>query len=172
MKELVTGGARSGKSSYAEERAKSSQFKVIFIATATADDGEMQDRIKHHQQQRPDHWRLIEEPINLADVLIENAKDDRCIIVDCLTLWVSNLLMQGQDRLDEEKQKLLDCLPSLKGDIYFVTNETGMGIVPMGEMNRRFCDESGWLHQALAKICDRVTLMVAGIPMVVKGEEI
>ncbi len=164
MKQLILGGARSGKSSYAQKQAEASQKQVIYIATAHAGDKEMQQRIELHQQQRPDSWLLIEEQIALADVLKKNDATGRCLLVDCLTLWLSNLLCHEDKNLyAREREKLLDVLPDLKADLLLVSNEVGQGIVPMGELNRRFVDEAGWLHQALAKQCDKVFWVMAGI---------
>ena len=134
MKELILGGARSGKSLHAENSAKESGLDVIYIATAQALDSAMQQRIQHHQQQRPDHWQLIEEPINLVSALKNNATESNCILVDCLTLWLSNqpcsekYKSKFKDNIDE----LVSVLPSLPGTIIFVSNEVSMGIVPMG----------------------------------------
>lgn len=171
MKELILGGARSGKSHYAETRAIESDMDVIYIATAQALDDEMQSRIKHHQQQRPAHWHLIEEPIELLSVLKENANASTCILVDCLTLWISNQLCSDEHKYQIEKnsESLARLLPTLTGKIIFVSNEVSMGITPLGEMSRQFVDESGRLHQRLAAVCDKVTLMVAGIPSQIKG---
>ncbi|MDH3354910.1 MAG: bifunctional adenosylcobinamide kinase/adenosylcobinamide-phosphate guanylyltransferase [Chromatiales bacterium] len=175
MRELILGGARSGKSRLAEERAESSGLEVIYIATAaprdSAIDPEMAERIRHHQQQRPSHWQTIEEPIRLAERLSESAAKGRTLLVDCLTLWLSNLL--GGDEIDEalfehERSALLRVLPELSGEIILVSNEVGQGIVPMGKLTRKFCDESGRLHQDIAKICDQVTFVTAGLPMKLK----
>lgn len=169
MKELVLGGARSGKSTYAEQRAAAVGSTVIYVATATAHDNEMADRISLHQQQRPSHWQLIEEPLDLVTVLQTYAAPDTCLLVDCLTLWLSNLLGQDNQReLEQQQSTLLQLLPDLPGDIIFVSNETGLGVIPMGELTRRFVDEAGRLHQRLASHCDRVTFMVAGIPQQIK----
>ena len=172
MKELILGGARSGKSHYAEICAIESNMDVIYVATAQALDDEMQQRIEHHKQQRPDHWQLIEEPINLASVLKDNASDKTCILVDCLTLWLSNQLCSEKykSQLQKNIDDLINTLPELPGNIIFVSNEVSMGIIPMGEVNRQFVDEAGRLHQRLAAICDKVTLMVAGIPSHIKGK--
>ena len=171
MKELILGGARSGKSHYAETCAKQSGLNVLYVATAQALDDEMQQRIQHHQQQRPDHWQLIEEPLNLVSVLKNNANEKTCILVDCLTLWLSNLLCSDEHKnnLQENIDALVNVLPELSGKIIFVSNEVSMGIIPMGELNRQFVDEAGRLHQRLAAVCDNVTLMVAGIPSHIKG---
>ncbi|MDE2037057.1 MAG: bifunctional adenosylcobinamide kinase/adenosylcobinamide-phosphate guanylyltransferase, partial [Pseudomonas sp.] len=113
---------------------------------------------------------LIEEPVELARVLKENATPNHCLLVDCLTLWLTNLLMlEDPDRLKEEREALLQTLATLPGEIIFVSNETGMGVVPLGELTRRYVDEAGWLHQALAERCQRVVLTVAGLPLTLKG---
>ena len=169
MKELVLGGARSGKSRYAQQQAMVSGKSVIYVATATAGDAEMQARIAQHQADRPSQWKLIEEPLTLADVLRNIAADDTCILVDCLTLWLSNLLaLDDEARFHGEIESLLEVLPGLAGQLILVSNETGMGIVPLGELSRRFCDEAGLLHQRLAQICDKVTFVVAGLPQKLK----
>lgn len=172
MKELVLGGARSGKSLYAEICAAESGMDVLYVATAQAFDDEMQQRIQHHKQQRPDHWQLIEEPINLVSVLKDNASETTCILVDCLTLWLSNQLCSEEfkEQFQKNIDNLVSTLPELPGKIIFVSNEVSMGIVPMGEINRQFVDEAGRLHQRLAALCDKVTLMVAGIPSQIKGK--
>ncbi len=166
MKELIIGGARSGKSGFAQRCAEASGFSMVYLATATAGDAEMAERIDRHRAQRGAAWDLIEEPLQLAGALLAHHRPDRAIVVDCLTLWVSNCLHNAC--WEEEKRALLAALGDFTGHIIFVTNETGMGIIPMGNMTRRFVDESGWLHQELAARCDRVTLMVAGLPLVVK----
>ena len=170
MHELILGGARSGKSRLAEQRAADSGLRVTYIATSQALDGEMAARIEHHRARRPAHWGLVEEPLALARVLREQAAPERCLLVDCLTLWLTNLLMlDDAARLAAERQALLETLPELPGRIILVSNETGLGVVPLGELSRRYVDEAGWLHQALAAACQRVTFTVAGLPMVLKG---
>jgi len=173
MHELILGGARSGKSRLAERLATESALAVTYIATSQALDGEMSARIRHHQDRRPSHWGLVEEPLALARVLREQARADKCLLVDCLTLWLTNLLMLNNPaRLSAERDALLDCLNGLPGRILLVSNETGLGVVPMGELSRRFVDEAGWLHQALAERCQRVVFCVAGLPMVLKGDAV
>lgn len=169
MRELILGGARSGKSALAERFAAESGLEVVYIATAEARDGEMGERIAHHKARRPDHWHCIEEPLQLVATLQQQAAVDRCLLVDCLTLWLSNLLGAGDELFECERQALFDVLAQLPGRIIFVSNEVGLGIVPMGELTRRFCDESGRLHQAVASACDRVTFVTAGLPMILKG---
>lgn len=170
MLQLILGGARSGKSRLAENLAIGTGLAVTYIATSQPLDGEMNERVAHHRARRPTEWALIEEPLELARVLRENACADQCLLVDCLTLWMTNLLMlDNAERLIAEREAVLDCLASLPGNIIFVSNETGMGVVPLGELTRRYVDEAGWLHQALAERCQRVVLTVAGLPLTLKG---
>lgn len=170
MHELILGGARSGKSRLAERLALESGLAVTYIATSEPLDVEMGQRIAHHRQRRPVHWQLIEEPLQLAKVLRDNAAPEHCLLVDCLTLWLSNLLMLNDDeRLQHEIDALLACSEALPGRIIFVSNETGLGVIPLGELTRRYVDQAGWLHQALAERCQRVVFTVAGLPMLLKG---
>ncbi len=170
MKELILGGARSGKSRLAEQRAMASGLQLIYIATATADDTEMRLRVAEHRQRRSDAWTLIEEPRALASVLHAHAAADRCLLVDCLTLWLSNLLCADQETLFEtERRALTELLPRLPGHIILVSNETGLGVVPLGELTRRYTDEAGRLHQDIARCCDRVIFTLAGLPLILKG---
>ncbi|MEJ6654719.1 MAG: bifunctional adenosylcobinamide kinase/adenosylcobinamide-phosphate guanylyltransferase [Pseudomonas sp.] len=170
MIDLILGGARSGKSSLAERMASSSGLAVTYIATSQPLDEEMRQRIAHHRQRRPAHWELVEEPLALAQVLREQAEPGRCLLVDCLTLWLTNLLLhEDVGRLEQERQALLEVLDELPGRVILVSNETGMGVVPLGELSRRYVDEAGWLHQALASRSDRVQFCVAGLPMLLKG---
>lgn len=172
MLELILGGARSGKSRFAECLAAESGLAVTYIATSQALDGEMTERIAHHRERRPAHWTLVEEPLQLGRVLREQAAAERCLLVDCLTLWLTNLLMlDDAARLAEERDALLECLDGLPGRILLVSNETGLGVVPLGELTRRYVDEAGWLHQAVAQRAQRVTFMVAGLPMTLKGAQ-
>jgi len=166
---LILGGTRSGKSRLAEQIANDSKLAVTYIATATAGDDEMQLRISEHQSRRPKDWLLIEEPIHLADALIKSASNDVCLLVDCLTLWLSNALFDETANYANEKQALLDCLTTLPGEIIFVTNETNMGVTPMGAVSRQFCDEAGLLHQQIATLSEHVILTVAGLPHYLKG---
>lgn len=172
MLELILGGARSGKSRFAERLAAESGLAVTYIATSQALDGEMSARIAHHRERRPVQWSLVEEPQQLARVLREQAAPQRCLLVDCLTLWLTNLLMlDDAARLAEARDALLECLPELPGRIILVSSETGLGVVPLGELTRRYVDEAGWLHQAVADRAQRVTFMVAGLPMTLKGAQ-
>lgn len=191
MKALILGGARSGKSQYAEQQALSqaqlSQDKTcVYLATGTAGDKEMAARIDHHQRRRGSQWLLVEEPINLAQALHNIDSEDNIIVIDCLTLWLSNCLLASEQNnnhdsseksinthvITQQKEAFLDILPSLRSDVFIVSNEVGSGVVPLGKLSRDFVDHSGWLHQALAKLCDTVTLVVAGLPLVLKNQEL
>jgi adenosylcobinamide kinase / adenosylcobinamide-phosphate guanylyltransferase len=170
MRELILGGVRSGKSRLAERHAADSGLEVVYVATAQARDAEMQQRIAHHRAHRPTHWQVIEAGYNLAQVLQQQASAERCVLVDCLTLWLTQLLCDlSEAELRREVEALLSVLPTLPGQIILVSNETNMGVVPMGELSRRFCDEAGRLHQQLGAVCERVILTVAGMPLIVKG---
>jgi len=181
MRELIIGGARSGKSLLAETRAKESGLQVIYVATAQALDGEMVQRIAHHRARRPAQWGLLEAPLELAATLRRHAAPEVCLLVDCLTLWLSNLLFAGDaarqaeagepvscPRLQGELQALSDILPQLPGRIILVSNEVGWGIVPMAAVSRLFVDEQGRLNQRVAALSERVTLVAAGLPLVLK----
>ncbi|MDP9802505.1 bifunctional adenosylcobinamide kinase/adenosylcobinamide-phosphate guanylyltransferase [Acinetobacter calcoaceticus] len=172
MLQLILGGARSGKSRLAEQTAISMQLAVTYVATAQALDSEMQSRIAHHQNQRPAHWSLVEEPLFLAKTLQKIDRPNQIILVDCLTLWLTNLLLLDDQNVQEfECEQLIDVLPTLQSEIILVSNETGLGVVPLGEISRRFVDEAGRLHQALGQIADKVMFCVAGFPMILKGEK-
>ena len=173
MIELVLGGARSGKSSYAEKQATASGKQVIYIATAEAGDSEMQTRINRHRQDRPQQWETIEEPIKLAEVIQQKNGAEFCLLVDCLTLWLTNILFDKQGNLQQavfEKQTtaLFNTLSSCSGQIILVSNEIGLGIVAMDKMTRRFVDEAGLLHQKIATISNKVVLITAGLPQILK----
>lgn len=170
MRELVLGGVKSGKSRHGAAAAAHSGLEVVFVATATAGDEEMRARIEQHRRERPGHWRLVEEPLHLASVLRRQASPGCCLLVDCLTLWLSNLLHEDDAGLaGREIEALLAALPSLQGRIILIANETGLGVIPANALARRFCDEAGLLNQRLAASCDRVTLVSAGLPLVLKG---
>jgi adenosylcobinamide kinase / adenosylcobinamide-phosphate guanylyltransferase len=170
MRTLILGGARSGKSALAERLADQSGREVVYVATAQAGDAEMAARIAHHRARRPAAWLSVEEPVRLADALRMHARENRVVLVDCLTLWLSNLLGDADAQcFERERTALLDILPGLPGAIVMVSNEVGLGIVPLGELTRRFVDEAGRLHQSLAAISERVLFVAAGLPMVLKG---
>ncbi|MBF0165475.1 MAG: bifunctional adenosylcobinamide kinase/adenosylcobinamide-phosphate guanylyltransferase [Magnetococcales bacterium] len=167
---LILGGARSGKSTLATRLAEASGRPVALIVTARADDAEMAIRIQRHRTSRPTTWTVIEEPLALGDSLRRWVGPDRFVVVDCLTLWLTNLLLDADPtRFQQERQALVEALSQVSGALVLVSNETGLGVVPMGPLSRQFVDESGWLHQDLARMADRVTLMVAGLPMPLKG---
>ena len=183
MNELILGGARSGKSTLAEQRATASGLQVVYVATAQALDGEMEHRIKLHRERRPASWGLVESPLGLAEVLRQNAAPDVCLLVDCLTLWLSNLLFAGEAARQAEAGDAIDCrlfsgetgalietLPQLPGRVIMVSNEVGCGVVPMHAVSRLFADEQGRLNQRVAAVCDRVTLVAAGLPLRLKGD--
>jgi adenosylcobinamide kinase/adenosylcobinamide-phosphate guanylyltransferase len=182
MAELIIGGARSGKSALAGLRAGQSGLAVVYLATAQAKDAEMARRVAHHRQLRPPRWTTVEEPLQLAAALHRHASADTCILVDCLTLWLSNLFFAGRAAAQAEAGELLDCallagqteallesLPRLPGRLILVSNEVGCGVVPMNALARIFADEQGRLNQRVAAVCDRVTLTVAGLPLEVKS---
>ncbi|MBA1272599.1 bifunctional adenosylcobinamide kinase/adenosylcobinamide-phosphate guanylyltransferase [Stutzerimonas azotifigens] len=170
MIDLILGGARSGKSRLAERLARDSGLAVTYVATSEPLDGEMAERVAQHRARRPSSWTLVEEPLQLARVLREHAGTGRCVLVDCLTLWLTNLLLaEDATRLAAEREALLAVLEDAPGRIIMVSNETGLGVVPLGELTRRYVDEAGWLHQAVAERAERVIFTVAGLPMMLKG---
>lgn len=167
---FLLGGARSGKSSLAENLATDSGLAVTYVATAAALDNEMNNRIEKHQSDRPSHWKTIEEKVYLADVLQRLNHVDNCIIVDCLTLWMLNLLsLENEANKEAEIDLLITTLKSTKALIILVSNEVGNGIVPMGELSRQFVDESGFLHQKVASVADKVQFVMAGLVTNLKG---
>ncbi|MHB8741566.1 MAG: bifunctional adenosylcobinamide kinase/adenosylcobinamide-phosphate guanylyltransferase [Sulfuricaulis sp.] len=171
MKTLILGGIRSGKSRWAESLAQQSGLPVCYIATAKAGDDEMRRRIESHRAHRPAAWSVIEEPLALASVLQNNSASGRCVVVDCLTLWLTNLLTASNEaQFTHERDALVRSLPTLPGTIILVSNETGLGVIPLGELTRRFVDEAGHLHQTLAQACDCVVLTIASLPIYLKGE--
>ena len=173
MKNLVLGGVKSGKSRFAEQLAGqlSAQLglPVRLIVTARVLDVEMAERIARHQAQRSPHWTTIEAPVHLGLAIQQNAESG-VILVDCLTLWLTNLLMaEDEALLQEELHALVQAVQQCDAPLVIVSNETNMGIVPLGAISRRYCDEIGMLHQRLALICSQVTLVVAGLPLPLKS---
>ena len=170
MKQLILGGSRSGKSRLAESYAIETAVKRVYIATAQALDTEMKARISLHQAQRDDLWELVESPIHLAAAIERHSAENTCVLVDCLTLWLSNCLLDDDKALwASEREALMQVVGEVAGPLIFVGNEVGNGIVPMGELNRLFVDENGRLHQDLAVLCDKVVYVVAGLPHVLKS---
>ena len=168
MLQLILGGARSGKSRLAEKLASDSALPVIYIATSQPLDGEMNQRVALHRQRRPDHWGLIEEPIELARVLRENAAPERCLLVDCLTLWLTNQMM-AEAPIAPAVADLIESLAESPAALVVISNEVGQGIVPDNALARRFRDEAGWMHQKVAAAADRVEVIWAGLPLSLKG---
>lgn len=169
MQTLILGGARSGKSRHAEQLALASNLKVIYIATAEALDDEMQARIAQHQRERPAHWHTVETPIALAATLRKHDAADTCLLVDCLTLWLSNLLLHADPcLLERECSALLHTLPALQSRLLLVANEVGLGIVPDNALARRFRDEAGRLNQSIAAQVEQVFFLAAGLPLTLK----
>lgn len=166
---LILGGARSGKSRMAEDMALASGKAPVYIATAEAWDEEMRDRIAAHKARRSGQgWHDVEAPLDLAEAVTRAAAADRVLLVDCLTLWLSNLMMADRD-VPAEAAGLLSVIGGAPGHIILVANEVGLGIVPDNAMARRFRDHAGRLHQDIAARASTVMLMVAGLPLVVKG---
>lgn len=168
---LVLGGIRSGKSALAEQRIQEHGGPVVYVATATIDDLEMQERVRLHQLHRPSQWWLEEEPLALGSVLRSKALMNPApsLLIDCMSLWVSNLLHAGDEVFTRERDGFLTALVRYPGHVVIVSNEVGLGIIGMDPLTRRFADELGWLNQALAKRCDEVMLSVAGIAQTLKG---
>lgn len=164
---LILGGARSGKSSYAEQLACASQRPRLYIATAEALDSEMAERIAAHRRQRGDGWTTRETPLAIADSIANPAHADSVILVDCLTLWLSNLMHHGLD-IERETQALLEALQTTQAQVLLVSNEVGQGIVPDNPLARQFRDHAGILHRRVAGAANCVVFMVAGIPTVIK----
>lgn len=164
---LVIGGSRSGKSRFAENLAAQHR-DCLYIATAEAGDEEMVDRIKRHRQSRAARWQTIEEPLSLLETIAREHRQGRFILVDCLTLWISNLMQRNID-IQMSVDKLVAGLFSVTGELVFVSNEVGMGIVPDNPLARRFRDEAGFANQRIAEACDTVWFLAAGLPMKLKG---
>lgn len=173
---FVLGGARSGKSAYAERLAASSARPVTYIATAliASGDDEFAQRIEHHRARRPEQWDLIEAGADLAGALRRADGDDRCILIDCLTLWLAGLLCPpdaaalSNDAYAAHLNAFEAALANARGKVIVVSNEIGLGVVPLGAETRHYVDELGRLNQRIAALSMQVTLMVAGLPMIVK----
>ena len=162
---LVLGGARSGKSAFAERLVETSGREAVYVATAEVRDGEMTQRVAAHRSRRGEAWRLVEEPLGLRDVLLEEAREGRAVLVDCLTLWLTNLMIAGRE-VDAEGERLVETLRTLPAEasVVLVSNEVGLGIVPDNAMARAFRDHAGRLHQSIAAMADRSWFVVAGLP--------
>lgn len=171
---LILGGARSGKSTYAEKLATNFGLPVTYIATAQIYDDEFKLRVQHHKDRRPKDWQIIEESHFLADALQANNHAGCSLIVDCLTLWLAQWICEDckppkSSSWALQREKFLNALPTLQSNIILVSNEVGMGIVPMGAINRQFQDEQGRLNQVVAAIANNVTFVAAGLPLNLKG---
>lgn len=177
MKHLILGGVKSGKSRYAENCVKRFLSErriegesVCLIATAESLDAAMAQRIEKHQAQRPPNWKVIEEPLHLAEALDKASSTASIILIDCLTLWLTNLLMKEDDSfLDGELEQFTKAVQHSQVPLIMVSNETNMGIMPLGQLTRDYCDRAGTLHQALAEIATCVDLVVAGLPLALKS---
>jgi adenosylcobinamide kinase/adenosylcobinamide-phosphate guanylyltransferase len=169
---LVIGGARSGKSNFAQARADARQGRKVFIATARAGDDEMKLRIEKHRSERPSHWHTIEEPLRLAQMLDDCAGVYDVVLIDCIGFWISNLLLANAAEGDilQEVDRLLAYCKTSGADVIVVSNETGMGIVPEHRLSRLFRDVLGKTNQELAGAADEVFFLVAGIPLQIKGK--
>jgi adenosylcobinamide kinase/adenosylcobinamide-phosphate guanylyltransferase len=164
---LVLGGARSGKSSTALRLAETSRRQKILVATAQAHDGEMAERIERHRAERGADWRVVEEPLDLAEAVRSEVRSDRVVVIDCLTLWLSNIVLAGLDP-DDAAMTLSAAIAAAQGPLVLVTNEVGQGIVPATPLGRSFRDLQGRLNQKMAAISDAVVLVAAGCPVLIK----
>ena len=168
---LVLGGARSGKSAFAENRAKANDQAVAYIATAEIRDDAIADRVKVHRDIRPSNWSTIESPLGLGQTIRAQDSHSTTLLVDCLTMWVTNVLCSENSTalMHTEQREFFQALSQHQGNIILVSNEVGMGIIPMGQLTRDYVDIAGRLHQDIAAIADEVILVTAGLPMVLKS---
>lgn len=168
---LVLGGARSGKSRFAEGLIAGHSGRRVYLATAEAGDAEMAERIRRHRERRGEGWTTVEEPLDLPRALEAASSEPAIVLVDCLTLWLSNLMAANRD-VEHEARRLTDILPQLEARVVFVTNEVGLGIVPDNALARAFRDHAGFLHQSIAAAADRVYFVAAGLPILLKKETV
>lgn len=167
---LVLGGVRSGKSTYAQRLAEHWWARPLYLATAEALDAEMVARVTLHKQKRGERWSCVEETLEVAGIIRKNTPSHDGILIDCITLWLSNVLLkEGESAIQARKESLLDALRTTAGDVILVSNEVGMGVVPDSELGRRFRDLQGWMNQDLAAVADTVVFVIAGLPLVLKG---
>jgi adenosylcobinamide kinase/adenosylcobinamide-phosphate guanylyltransferase len=167
---FVLGGARSGKSRYAQARAEASACQLIFIATAQAFDAEMTDRIVQHRADRGERWSTVEAPLDLAGAIAAHDATDTILLIDCLTLWASNLMFEERD-IAHETQKLVEAIVAARSQIILVANEVGLGIVPDNALARRFRDVAGSINQAVAAAADEAVMMFVGLPLWLKKSD-
>ncbi len=181
MHTLVLGGAKSGKSAFALEMGRriisaqsisESRSRGLFVATAQALDAEMEERIRRHREERGKEWETVEEPVNVPELLRGRPAEYSVILIDCLTLWLSNIMHHYPHHIELHCTDLCHALQNTTVPVIMVSNEVGMGIVPESAQGRQFRDHAGRLHQQVAGVCARVVLTVAGIPMFMKGEDI
>ena len=172
MKKLVLGGCRSGKSRYAEQWVADNFSDMVFVATLEArNDAEMDQRIALHRQSRGIGWLTIEEPLDLVGVLAKNETGSEVFLVDCLTMWLTNMMMQdfSDEKIQEEVARLCEAVANLDTSVVLVANEVGLGIVPESSLGRRFRDLAGWTNQQMARVCQQVVFLAAGLPLRLKG---
>lgn len=170
MKHLVLGGVRSGKSAFAEKQIAATGRSVHYLATSQVWDDEMASRVAKHQQDRPADWQVIEEPINVAETLNSLNHLENAVIVECLSLWISNLLcLEDEFVFVAETRAFLNAVEAFQGDLVIVSSEVGLGIMPMNKLARRFGDEIGTMNQKLASLTEWVTFVAAGLPMPLKS---
>ncbi len=183
---LITGGARSGKSTFAEELALEKQGKILYVATAKAIDEEMKDRIRRHQERRPDHWDTLEQYCGLKQVLPKRSRDYCGILLDCVTIMSTNIIFDDPAMLQEEIpfeemlrveevlmkeiDDFISCFPELECDLILVTNEVGLGLVPEYPLSRFYRDALGRVNQKLGRAADEVWMVISGIPTQIKGK--
>jgi adenosylcobinamide kinase / adenosylcobinamide-phosphate guanylyltransferase len=165
---LVLGGARSGKSRHADRLVLERGLLPVYVATAEALDPEMAARIAEHRARRGSSWLTVEEPLDLVGTLRRECDERRAVLVDCLTLWLTNLMV-AQRPVRAEMARLVELLPSIRGALVLVSNEVGLGVVPTHAMARTFVDHAGWLHQRIAEQADDVVFMAAGLPLHLKS---
>jgi adenosylcobinamide kinase / adenosylcobinamide-phosphate guanylyltransferase len=168
---LVLGGARSGKSRYAQQLAEQSH-RVVLVATAKVTDDEMHAKIERHREDRPKNWLTVEEPLELAKVLEEHERNSEVIVVDCLTIFAANLLEtegENSEAIDRRVEVLCAALQRVQCNVVLVSNEVGSGVVPAYPLGRRYRDVLGEMNQKVARVADDVVLMVAGLPLALKG---
>lgn len=170
---FVTGGCRSGKSQFALDYANRHFQRKLYLATCEPLDEEMVRRIEHHKLSRGSDWQTVEEPIKIAEVIKQHGNEMQVILLDCVTLWLSNLLMQKKDdrEIMNEVDKFIDTIKPTQSSFVIVSNEVGMGLVPVEPLGRRFRDLSGMINQKIAEVAQTVVFMVSGIPIFLKGKE-
>jgi adenosylcobinamide kinase/adenosylcobinamide-phosphate guanylyltransferase len=170
---LITGGCRSGKSRFALDYANQHFSKKLYLATCEALDEEMAQRIEHHKKMRSPEWQTIEEPIEIVNKIRRYGDEVEVILLDCITLWLSNLLMRRKDdpEIMEEISRFMDTIKEKQTSLILVSNEVGLGIVPVDPLSRRFRDLSGMTNQRIAEVVNTVVLMVSGIPIFLKGKD-